>query len=254
MASSAMKGRAWTRKEDEALCRAYRWVSEDSVRGSSQTSEGVWTRVSKKYLEFYECTTPPNIRNHESCSSRWKKHLQPSLNKWHQALLAAASRHESGTNYYDEVCQAKELYMEGNSKPFRFHGCWEICKGWVLFEDPPQDRVGPTLVFRIVSSIVDMDEDGSPTIQQTRVENLSSAEGFIPRAMRRNKAQRLKEKGKANDDYAAQQDVAASLRLRRSKMPLMWKKGTVGMKNEPNKYKKRCMIRIWKGTLRITLQ
>ncbi|CAN6686751.1 unnamed protein product [Malus baccata var. baccata] len=46
MASSAMKGRAWTRKEDEALCKAYRWISEDSVRGISQTSEGVWTRVN----------------------------------------------------------------------------------------------------------------------------------------------------------------------------------------------------------------
>ncbi|RXH93675.1 hypothetical protein DVH24_014251 [Malus domestica] len=48
MASSAMKGRALTRKEDEALYRAYKWVSEDSVRGISQTSEGVWTRSSTK--------------------------------------------------------------------------------------------------------------------------------------------------------------------------------------------------------------
>ncbi|KAB2600148.1 hypothetical protein D8674_010419 [Pyrus ussuriensis x Pyrus communis] len=102
MAYSAMKGRTWTRKEDESLCKAYRWVLEDSVRGNCQTNDGVLTRVSKKYLEFYKGTTPVNIRNHESCSSRWKKHLQPSLNKWHQSLLAAASRHESGVNYYDE--------------------------------------------------------------------------------------------------------------------------------------------------------
>ncbi|KAB2628962.1 hypothetical protein D8674_033757 [Pyrus ussuriensis x Pyrus communis] len=65
MASSAIKGRAWTRKEDEALCRAYKWVSEDSVRGISQTSEGVWTHVSKKYLEFYEGTIPPNPKPRE---------------------------------------------------------------------------------------------------------------------------------------------------------------------------------------------
>ncbi|KAB2599549.1 hypothetical protein D8674_009820 [Pyrus ussuriensis x Pyrus communis] len=103
MASSTMKGGAWTQKEDEALCRAYRWVSEDSVRGSSQTREGVWTRLSQKYLEFYEGTTPSNIRNHESCYSRWKKHLQPSLNKWHQALLASASRHENDANYYEKL-------------------------------------------------------------------------------------------------------------------------------------------------------
>ncbi|RXH94333.1 hypothetical protein DVH24_024017 [Malus domestica] len=75
MVSSAMKGR----EEDEALCK---------IDGSQKI--------------FYEGTTPPNTRNHESCSSRWKKHLHPSLNKWHQALLAATSRHENGDNYYDE--------------------------------------------------------------------------------------------------------------------------------------------------------
>ncbi|KAB2619428.1 hypothetical protein D8674_015297 [Pyrus ussuriensis x Pyrus communis] len=120
MASSAMKGMAWIRKEYEALCKAYRWVSEDSVRGNCQTNDGVWTH-------------PP-----------------------HRA---------------------------------------------------------PTVVFGTASSAADMDENGSPTIQQTRVENPSSGEGSIPRAMGRNKVQRLKEKGKANDNYAAQHEVAASLRL-----------------------------------------
>ncbi|KAB2595055.1 hypothetical protein D8674_030505 [Pyrus ussuriensis x Pyrus communis] len=160
--------------------------------------------ASSAMEEFYEGTTPVNIRNHESCSSRWKKHLQPSLNKWHQALLAASSRHESGANYYDEVRQVKELYMESNSKPFQFHSCWEICKGWVLFEDPP--KRAPTPVFETAFSAVDMNEDGSPTIQQKRVENPSSGEGSIPRAMGRNNARRLKEKGKANDNYAAQHE------------------------------------------------
>ncbi|KAB2602852.1 hypothetical protein D8674_003857 [Pyrus ussuriensis x Pyrus communis] len=141
-----MKGRAWTRKEDEALCRAYRWIL-----------------------------------------------LHPSLNKWYQALLAAASRHESGANYYDEVHQVEELYMEGSSKPFQHHGYWEICKGWVLFEDPSQHRFAPTRVFGTTSSVVDVNEDGSPTIQEIRIENL------------------LKEKGKAKDDYTAQQEVPALL-------------------------------------------
>ncbi|KAB2630524.1 hypothetical protein D8674_008043 [Pyrus ussuriensis x Pyrus communis] len=138
-----MKGRAWTRKEDETLCRAYRWVSKDSVKGSSQTSKGVWTRI---------------------------------LNKWHKTLLTAANRHESGTNYYNKVRQAEELYMEDNSKSFNHH-------------------------------------DGSPTIQETRVENPSPGEGSIPRAMGRNKARKLKEKGKANDGYTFQQEMVASLRL-----------------------------------------
>ncbi|KAB2632917.1 hypothetical protein D8674_029164 [Pyrus ussuriensis x Pyrus communis] len=109
MATSAMKGRAWTQKEDETLCRAYIWDSEDSMRGSSQASE-----------------------------------------------------------------------------------------------DPPQKRVGPTLVFGNASSNADGDEDGSPTIQETSVENSSPDEGSIPRATGRNKARKLKENGKAKDDYAFQ--------------------------------------------------
>ncbi|CAN6729184.1 unnamed protein product [Malus baccata var. baccata] len=155
-----MKGKAWTRKEDDALCKAYRWVSEDSVRGNCQTND-------------------------------------------------AASRHESGANYYDEVRQAEELYMESSSKPFQFHSCWEICKVWVLFEDPPNRASTP--VFETASLVADMDEDESPTIQQTRLENLSSIEGFILSAMGRNKARRLKEKGKVNGDCAAQHELAASL-------------------------------------------
>ncbi|KAB2611439.1 hypothetical protein D8674_019471 [Pyrus ussuriensis x Pyrus communis] len=182
-ATSSMKGMAWTRKEDEVVCRAYRWVSEDSVKGSFQTSRGVWTRTSKKYYEFYECTTPSNSRNHET-------------------VLKAGSRRESRVNYYDEVNVFTrilyELYMEDNSKPFSHHGCWEICKGWVLFEDPPQERFGPTQVFGNVSSNAVGDEHGSPTIQETKVENPSPSEVSIPRTTGRNKAQTLKEKGKAN--------------------------------------------------------
>ncbi|KAM1535158.1 hypothetical protein ACFX1Z_014194 [Malus domestica] len=57
------------------------------------------------------------------------------------------------------------------------------------------------------------DEDGSPTIQETRVENPSPDEGSIHRVRGRNKVRKLKEKGKANDDYVFQQEMMASLRL-----------------------------------------
>ncbi|TQE08889.1 hypothetical protein C1H46_005503 [Malus baccata] len=103
--------------------------------------------------------------------------------------------------------------MEDNLKPFHHHGCWEICKGWVLFEDPPQHRVGPMRVFETASSTVDGDEDGSPTIQETMVENLSAGEDSIPRVMGQNKVRKLKENGKAKDDIAFQQEMTASLRL-----------------------------------------
>ncbi|KAB2630712.1 hypothetical protein D8674_008231 [Pyrus ussuriensis x Pyrus communis] len=192
-------------------------------------------------IKFYEGATPLNVRNHESCSSRWKKHVHPSLNKWHQALLVAASRHESGANYYDEVIhQAEELYMEDGSKPFQFHSCWEICKGWVLFKYPPQHRVGPMLVFRTASSAADIViSHGSLTIQQTRVENRSSGEGSIPRAMGRNKARRLKEKGKANDDYAAQQEMVTSLRLMVTSLRLMLEQTALEAKEGNRRHEER---------------
>ncbi|CAN6563863.1 unnamed protein product [Malus baccata var. baccata] len=55
MASFAMKGRAWSRKEDKTLCKAYRWVSEDSVRGNCQTNyernTSNYTPMSKAYFD-----------------------------------------------------------------------------------------------------------------------------------------------------------------------------------------------------------
>ncbi|KAB2625082.1 nodulin-26-like [Pyrus ussuriensis x Pyrus communis] len=48
---------------------------------------------------------------------------------------------------------------------------------------PPQERFGPTPVFGNVSSNAVGDEHGSPTIQETSVENLSPGEASIPRAI-----------------------------------------------------------------------
>ncbi|RXH99530.1 hypothetical protein DVH24_021332 [Malus domestica] len=149
MVTSAMKGKAWTRKEDEAICRAYRWVSEDSVNS-------VWTRTSKKYYEFYGGTTPPNPRNYYEISvftntpsggiggCYFNIHLKKDL------ILSKICT----TNYIPtrgtrnpiscfKVHQAEELYMEDMKKRFTHHGCWEICKGWVLFQHPPQERLDP---------------------------------------------------------------------------------------------------------------
>ncbi|KAB2622461.1 hypothetical protein D8674_024643 [Pyrus ussuriensis x Pyrus communis] len=66
-----------------------------------------------------------------------KKQLRPRLNKWNQVLIKAEMRHASGANLYDEQCQAEQLYMDDMKKPFTYHGCWEICKGLVIFQDPP---------------------------------------------------------------------------------------------------------------------
>ncbi|TQD84287.1 hypothetical protein C1H46_030153 [Malus baccata] len=180
MATFAMKGRIWTRKEDEVLCRTYRWVSEDSVR----------------------------------------------------------------------VRQVKEFYMEDNSKPFSHHGCWEICKGWVLFEDPPQQRVGPTLVFGNASSTADGDKDGSPTIQETMVENPSPGEDSIPRAMGRNNARKLK----AKDDYALQQEIATSLRLMVEQNAIAVEEMNRRQEEWAKQIQEEMDDRNCKGTLQITLQ
>ncbi|TQE03639.1 hypothetical protein C1H46_010770, partial [Malus baccata] len=138
----------------------------------------------KKYYEFYEGTAPQNPRNHESCSSQLEKHLQPSLNKWHQAVLKAESRHENVTNLYDKERQAEQLYMDTMKKLFTHHS-WEICNGWVLFQDPPQERFGPTPMF---GSNTVGNEQVSPIIEETMLENPSPGQSSIPRTMGRNKA------------------------------------------------------------------
>ncbi|KAB2621094.1 hypothetical protein D8674_037673 [Pyrus ussuriensis x Pyrus communis] len=62
-----------------------------------------------------------------------KKQLHPRLNKWNQVLIKAEMRHASGANLYDEVT----IVYGWHEKTLTYHGCWEICKGWVIFQDPP---------------------------------------------------------------------------------------------------------------------
>ncbi|KAI5347730.1 PREDICTED: LOW QUALITY PROTEIN heat stress mRNAion factor B-2a [Prunus dulcis] len=102
------------------------------------------------------------------------------MNKWHQALKRVEKRHLRGANVSEKQRQAEEFYMEDVKKAFKLHHCWEIYE----------------------------DEEPSPITH----EDPSSAQTSIPRPIGRNKARRMKEKGKEREDKVIREEIAASLR------------------------------------------
>ena len=96
------KGATWTSKEDEALCISFIKVSENSDKGTSQKEVGLWKQVEQKFKEHFN-GAPPNVRNFESCKSRWQKHIFPQMNKWHTCVKRAERRIHSGANQSDQV-------------------------------------------------------------------------------------------------------------------------------------------------------
>lgn len=101
--TSKIKKGNWTPKEDEALTIAYIKISEDTRNGTNQSYDSLWIQVQQTYLEHYQVNNCPNMRSKDSCDSRWKKHLFPSMNKWHQCVKRAERRVQSGANLSDQV-------------------------------------------------------------------------------------------------------------------------------------------------------
>ncbi|RXH88019.1 hypothetical protein DVH24_037664 [Malus domestica] len=64
-------------------------------------------------------------------------------------------------------------------------------------------------MFGNASSNTVGDEYGSPIVQETRVENLSSSEGSIPRAIRRNKTRRARQEMESSIQFVAEQNAFA---------------------------------------------
>ncbi|PRQ45735.1 putative transcription factor MYB-HB-like family [Rosa chinensis] len=120
----SIKGANWTRKEDEALCIVFIQVSKNSDKGTSQKETDIWKQVEQKFKEFFN-GTPPNVRNFESCKSRWQKHLFPQMNKLHQCVKCAERRIHCGANQSDQQHFAEDFYKDDmNGKNFRHQRCY----------------------------------------------------------------------------------------------------------------------------------
>lgn len=74
MSASKPRGKNWTPMEDEALCRAWLEVSQDSIVGTNQRTENLYARIFEKFLEY--CTENdvpgnPELRAPSGIKSQW---------------------------------------------------------------------------------------------------------------------------------------------------------------------------------------
>nr|XP_011468756.1 PREDICTED: uncharacterized protein LOC105352782 [Fragaria vesca subsp. vesca] len=175
-------------------------------KGINQSKEGLWGQVQQTYLNYYEGTTLLKARLEDSCNSRWKKHIYPNMNRWHTCLKRSERRDESGANLQDIQRLAESFFRdESGGAPFKFGKCYDLCKDWVMFQDPTQEEFGAIPVQHNISISLEDDEDpieNSPTASQTP----------SPRPKGRNAARKARQKGKEAEVKAIGEEMVAGMR------------------------------------------
>ena len=100
MANPKVRGEAWKKPEDVALCMAVVAIGEDGDKATNQEKKKLWDRI----WEVYETCKPVGsvVRSGGGCEARWRK-IRPACTRWREALTVAAAAHASGENATDLV-------------------------------------------------------------------------------------------------------------------------------------------------------
>ena len=105
MASS--KGKNFCVDEDERLCRMWLRTTQDAAVGTSQTSEGFWSKIEASYHDkLPEALSPRSVR---SLESRWAA-IRTDVAKFSGCVASVQALNRSGTSEEDTLDQAKSLF------------------------------------------------------------------------------------------------------------------------------------------------
>jgi hypothetical protein len=135
------KGKNFCSDEDERLCRIWLQTTQDSAVGTSQTSEGFWTKVEASYHLNIPEILP--IRSGRSLESRWAT-IRTDVAKFNGCVASVQALNRSGTSEEDMLDQAKTLFQSTTSKKkFTLIHCWRILKDCEKFKIQQQNRSTP---------------------------------------------------------------------------------------------------------------
>lgn len=96
--------------------------------------------------------------------------------------------------------------MKGKS--FHFHSCYDLCKDWVTFDQPPQEIFGPPPVQRNLP--VSLEDDDDPIATDNNSTPTSSRDP-IPRPMGRNASKKKQIKDQEKDRKAFEDKLLARM-------------------------------------------
>ncbi|KAK4488073.1 hypothetical protein RD792_003815 [Penstemon davidsonii] len=126
--------RLWSNEEDIALTRAYIECSEDNIAGIGQEGKSLWMKIITMMYRILDVAgVRYEVRTKVAITSRWKKHIFKSMNKWNSACIKAHKQCASGTNLTDEHRVALLLYKTDAGNPWMFDHCWQVAKDWVIW-------------------------------------------------------------------------------------------------------------------------
>ncbi|XP_022041024.1 glutathione S-transferase T3-like [Helianthus annuus] len=113
----------WTKKQEEALAKAYVHCSLNKTKGNQQKLDGFW----KKVLEHYNATVGGSTQTVHQVRSKWKP-MQGKLNLfngfWHQADRL---RHNGSDDTYVRK-QALKDYQKRHRGGFPHVEAWEVVR------------------------------------------------------------------------------------------------------------------------------
>ena len=52
------RGKAFSSQEDDTLCKAFLYISEDSIVGTGQTNAIFWQKINARWAELYVAKKP----------------------------------------------------------------------------------------------------------------------------------------------------------------------------------------------------
>jgi hypothetical protein len=148
-------------REDEALCRAWIYVNEDSIVGAGQRVAQSWERIFQNFKGRVE---ENNKRTKDSIAARFNI-IQRACNRWVGIISATERTARSGTTIQDRMADAKSTYAMAHKSQFQFEHCWVLLKDSPKWNEDLETRSSTTI--RRSNIIVDVDDEVVPTTPPT---------------------------------------------------------------------------------------
>ncbi|KAL7607052.1 uncharacterized protein LOC111921517 [Lactuca sativa] len=118
------KATTWT-GEEEALAKAWIFISCDSRRGNAQSEKSFWNRVVD---HFHALLGRKTDLSYDAVNGKWRD-LCAICTKFNGIFENLKNMHKSGSNDFNVLSTAcYQFKLTNNGKPFGHQKAWEVCR------------------------------------------------------------------------------------------------------------------------------
>ncbi|EEY67379.1 uncharacterized protein PITG_04397 [Phytophthora infestans T30-4] len=117
------RGKAWSDKEDAALCTAWCATSQNPIAGADQKADNLWTLI----LQSYRTIVPGSKRSLIALKNRWSD-INREVSRLVGCLVVVVGQNESGKTEEDRFEDALKLYEARQGEEFSFAAAYEVLK------------------------------------------------------------------------------------------------------------------------------